>query len=398
MPETLAPSLLLSKAQSPSDQGGTRLQRVLYAIAMNPDRFATLEEQIFLLTRAFEERGEFFLPLWICDHVKGTPAVYEAAGLRAECLDLHHFRVRTLVQLVRLIHRERIELIHWSFTQPITNPYLWALSVLTPGVRHYYTEHTTGLGPPGPLATGVKRAIKKILYRRYARVIGVSQYVTNRLHDQGCASGLGTCLHFLNTERFRPDPAVRVEARQEFGATEHFIVIVASYLGYPKGHDVAIKAIERLPDAVRLWVVGRGADDSDRLRLEQLCRELGVAERVHFFGHQADVQRYMQGADCLVCPSRWGEAAGLVNIEAQACGLPVLASRVGGIPEYIQDGRTGFLFPPEDVQQLAEKIRLLHEDPALRQAMQREARAWAVEGFSFEKRIDNYFDLYRAPR
>jgi len=375
--------------------GDVRLQRVLYAVAMNPDRFASLEEQVFLLTRAFQERGEFFLPLWICDHVKGTPAVYEAAGLRAECLDLHHFRVRTLVQLVRLIHRERIELIHWSFTQPLTNLYLWALSVLTPGVRHYYTDHTSSSWPASLPARGVKRAIKKILYRRYASVVGVSQYVTNRLQDQGCASGLGTCLYFLNTERFRPDPAVRAAVRQEFSASDHFVVVVVAYLVPAKGVDVAIKAIAQLPDPVRLWVVGGGQESA---RLQELCREKGVAERVHFFGHQADVHRYLQGADCFVCPSRWGEGAGIVNLEAQACGLPALGSRIGGIPELIRDGRTGFLFPSEDFGQLAAKIRLLHEDPALRQAMQREARAWAVEGFSFEKRIEDYFDLYRAPR
>jgi len=366
---------------------------------MNPDRFASMEEMIFLLTRASQERGDFFLPLWICHHVKGTPAVYEAAGLRAECLDLYHFRLRTLMQLVRLICRHRIELIHWSFTQPLTNPYLWALSVLTPRVRHYFTDHTSGPWPPSPPARGIKRAVKRLLFKRYARVFGVSQYVTDRLREQGCPSDRAVNSgYFINTGRFRPDPAVRAAVRQEFGATEHFIVIVASYLGYNKGHDVAIKAIERLPDPVRLWVVGRGADDSDRLRLEQLCRELGVAERVHFFGHQADVQRYMQGADCFVCPSRWGEAAGLVNLEAQACGLPALGSCVGGIPELIRDGRTGFLFPSEDFGQLADKIRLLHEDPALRQRMQREARAWVVENFSLEKRIEGFLDLYRAPR
>src|SRR5262245_11790038 len=95
-------------------QATGRLRRVMYAIAMNPDRFASLDEQVFQLTRAFQERGQFFLPLFICDHRTGNPPIYEAAGLRAECLDLHHFRFRTLWRLVRLIRRNRIELIHWS--------------------------------------------------------------------------------------------------------------------------------------------------------------------------------------------------------------------------------------------------------------------------------------------
>ena len=115
------------------------------------------------------------------------------------------------------------------------------------GVSFYPSGEALLHGPYlGPLAAestgeGVKLAVKGFLYKRYAKVIGVSQYVTDRLRDQGCSSDLKTCHHFLNTERFRPDPAVRAEVRRELGALEHFVVIVASYLGYPKGHDVAIK-------------------------------------------------------------------------------------------------------------------------------------------------------------
>ncbi|MGP0067392.1 MAG: glycosyltransferase family 4 protein [Isosphaeraceae bacterium] len=378
-------------------EGGVRLQRVLYAIAMNPDRFASMEEQIFLITRAIQERGGLFLPLWICGHRTGNPPVYEAAGLRAECLDLHHFRLRTLVHLVRLIHHHRIELIHWSFTQPTTNPYLWALSVLTPRVRHYFTDHTSRGLPLAPPARGVKRAVKELLYRRYARVLGVSRYVTDHLRDQGCTADLSTCRYFLNTERFQPDPAMRAAVRQEIlpGGSDHFVVVVVAYLVPAKGVDVAIRAIAQLPDPVKLWIVGGGPESA---RLQELCRELGVADRVRFFGHQADVQRYLQGADCFVCPSRWGEAAGIVNLEAQACALPVLGSRIGGIPEYIQDGRTGFLFSPEDDRELAGKIRLLYEDSALRQEMQRAARTWTVEDFSPENRLEAFLELYRVPR
>ena len=65
----------------------------------------------------------------------------------------------------------------------------------------------------------------------------------------------------------------------------------------------------------------------------------------------------LQAADCAVCPSIWSEAAGLVNLEAQACGLPVIARRIGGIPELVEDGRTGFLFTPGDHRELAERLR-----------------------------------------
>ena len=147
-----------------------------------------------------------------------------------------------------------------------------------------------------------------------------------------------------------------------------------------------------LPPFVKLWVVGGGEQLTP---LQNLCQELELTDRVRFFGHQPDVQRFLQAADCFVCPSRWGEAAGLVNLEAQSSGLPAIASRIGGIPEYICEGQTGFLFTPEDDRDLAEKIRLLCDDQELCQTMQRSARKVAVERFSSEVCLDDFLSLYR---
>jgi glycosyltransferase involved in cell wall biosynthesis len=369
-----------------------RLQRVLYAIAMNPDRFASLEEQIFLLTRAFGEQGGFFLPLFICDHRTGNPPVYEQAGMRAECLDLHRFRLRTLWRLVRLIRRERIEVIHWSFTQPLTNPYLWALTFLVPGLTHYFIDQTSRPLPLSRPAKGMKRKFKEFLYKRYSKVFGVSQYVTDHLREHGCSSDLSTCRQFLNTGRFRPDPVARSLNRKEFGAGEDFIVLVVAYLVPAKGVDIVINAMQHVPCGIKLWIVGHG-EEAESLR--RLTQELGLTEHVRFFGHQSNIQRFMQAADCFVCPSRWGEAAALVNLEAQACGLPTIGSDVGGNPEYILNGRTGFIFPSEGAEPLAEKIRIIYENPSVRHEMQKEARSWA-ENFSHQRRMEGLLNLYRV--
>ena len=398
MSQALAPFAPATAAQLPVDRSGARLRRVLFAIAMNPDRFASLEEQIFVLTRIFRERGELFLPLWICDHRTGNPPVYEAAGLRAECLDLHRFRIGTLAKLVRLIRREHIELIQWSFTQPLTNPYLWALSVLTPSGEALL--HGPYLGPLAAESTGEGRQ---------TRGQGVSLQAIRQGHRREpiCYRPPPRSRLFVGPEDLSPFSQHRAIPSRPGGAGR----------GAPGVRRVGALRRDRrflpwLPQGTRRRNQGapepagadsalgrrQGADDSDRLRLQQLCRQLGVADRVRFFGHQPDVERYMQAADCFVCPSRWGEAAGFVNIEAQACGLPAVGSRVGGVPELIQDGRTGFLFPCEDDRQLADKIRVLYEDPARCRAMQRAAREWVVERFSPDSRIDDFLDLYRAPR
>ena len=117
---------------------------------------------------------------------------------------------------------------------------------------------------------------------------------------------------------------------------------------------------------------------------------------VAFLGNRAEVQPFIQAADCLVCPSIWQEAAGLANIEALACGVPVVASRIGGIPEIVDHGTTGLLFAAGEPDELAAAIRRLAADPDLRRKMGEAARTAAVERFSAERRLCEFLDFYRG--
>ena len=104
----------------------------------------------------------------------------------------------------------------------------------------------------------------------------------------------------------------------------------------------------------------------------------------------------MRAADCFVCPSMWQEAAGLVVLEALACGVPVIASAVGGIPEYVEDGKNGFLCPPGAPRELTACVRRLLDDRETLSVMSRMARSMAVERCSVATRLDEYFELYRS--
>ena len=176
----------------------------------------------------------------------------------------------------------------------------------------------------------------------------------------GCGPGVERARHFINTDRFRPSGPVRREMRTELGVGNEFVVLVVAHLIAEKGVDVAIRSIAELPDCVELWIVG-GGKEADELRT--LAERVGAASKTRFLGNQRRVERFMQAADCLACPSIWDEAVGLSNLEALASGLPVVASAVGGIPEFIRDGHNGYLFERGDGAGMVQAIERLKVDP-----------------------------------
>lgn len=368
------------------------LPRVAYALALDPSqKFGSMEEQIVLLAERFRADGSLFVPLFICDPSAATTQFHDR-GIDAHCLDLQRLSWGTLQSLRRILQGQAIDLVHWNFVAPLANPYVWALSAAMPRVRHWFTDHNSRLFPLQPPPRGVNKLAKQILLRRYGRVVCVSHYVQECLTAQAVWPNLVNLLHFINTDRFCPDESERKRLRGAMNLGNEFVLLAVGQLIREKGIDVAVRALAELPANVVLWIIGGGPQEAS---LRQLIDNLGLQNRARLLGLQKHVQPYLQAADCFVCPSLWGEAAGLVNIEAQACGTPVIASRIGGIPEYVADGKTGLLFAPGDHHELANCVRRLSADPELRHDFGRAARAHAVAQFSQNARLDEWLDLYR---
>ena len=149
-----------------------------------------------------------------------------------------------------------------------------------------------------------------------------------------------------------------------------------------KGHDVLIRAMQILKTTVpeaKVEFVGEGANKETLIKLAQ---ELGVSDRCIFAGRVPNVEvlRRMATAAVTVVPSLT-EAFGLVNIESFAVGTPVVASRVGGIPEIFHNEQEGFLVPPGDPQALADKLAILLTDAELRETKGRAARERFLDRF-----------------
>lgn len=148
---------------------------------------------------------------------------------------------------------------------------------------------------------------------------------------------------------------------------------------HQKGFDVLIRAMADVSDSYDLILAG---DGPDRASLEALAHELGLSDRVVFPGRlaPADVRRYMKGAKVFVLPSRH-EPFGIVNLEAMTSGTPVVATRVGGVPEFVIDGQTGRLVDPDDMVAMARLINLSLD-------AKQETAAIACRGFEAAQNFD----------
>lgn len=193
----------------------------------------------------------------------------------------------------------------------------------------------------------------------------------------------------VDTDRFTPSPP-SAEIRQRLGWTDRKVVLTVGRLQRRKGHDVLIGALpeirKRVPE-VLYAIVGEG---EERAALEQRARSLGVADAVQFLGEVGDdelVDCYRQ-CDLFVLPNREIagdiEGFGLVLLEAQACGRPVVAGDSGGTAETMDPGRTGLLLSCRHPEELAGPLGELLADDRRLETMAHSARRWVEERFGWD--------------
>jgi glycosyltransferase involved in cell wall biosynthesis len=167
------------------------------------------------------------------------------------------------------------------------------------------------------------------------------------------------------------------------------------------GRVVREKGLDRLLSALRLvrtpWRLVVDGDGMDLPRVKRLARRLGLEDRVEFVGwadRAAHLNLY-RDASVVVVPSMWPEPFGIVGIEAMSYGKPVVAFRVGGIPEWLEDNVTGFLVTPHDVNQMAEKIEFLLEHPDVAREMGMKGRDRVEREFTGQQHVARLLDIYQ---
>jgi L-malate glycosyltransferase len=236
-----------------------------------------------------------------------------------------------------------------------------------------------------------------LLNRRYDAVVGPAEAVLRQVRqcegDLRCATA---CVpNGVDTERFRPLPAAARRAAREALRLDPETCVFAcvARLVDVKRHCDLLRAYARIGRArpSELWLIG---DGPLRGGLEQQAREAGIAATVRFLGERRDVDALLPLCDAFVLASR---TEGLSNavLEAMACGLPVVATAVGGQAELVEDGVTGLLVPARSPVRLAFALEELLHAPIRSHRMGRQARERVLERFSLAAMVQGFEHLYR---
>jgi len=237
-----------------------------------------------------------------------------------------------------------------------------------------------------------KKEVSKTVLKNANAVIALTEDMKREI-KKICDRNIFVIPNGIDLKKF--ENLSRKEARSKLQIEEdEKIIIFVGTLRSVKGvkHLIqAMVAIGREDTRAKLMLVGNG---KERPGLEELVKELVLERQVSFIGRapNEDVPEYMVASDVFVLPSL-SESFGIVNLEAMASGLPIVASKVGGLPEIVRDGKNGFLVEPKNPEQIAEKVLLLLGNDELRRSIS-EINKEKAKDYSWERVADRLEKVY----
>jgi glycosyltransferase involved in cell wall biosynthesis len=306
---------------------------------------------------------------------------------------------RSIIRLAALIRSERPHILH---THTAKAGAIARAAALLAGARRPIVVHTFHghvlKGYFDPVRTAFFRQVERILARASDVLVAVSPEVRDELVDLGVAPREKFAVIRLGIplEERLGDATVDLDYRHLLGIPPRAFVVgwVGRMTGVKDTGSVLeiVRAARELGVDAVLCMVG---DGPDRERLEQLAHDLEIARACFFVGYQPEVAGFYRLFDAFVLTSV-NEGTPVSAIESLASATPVIANRVGGVPDVIRDGTDGFLVEPGDVSGAAEKLAALAINPDLRTTLGDSGKARVLERYSVARLVDDVDRLYRA--
>ena len=287
--------------------------------------------------------------------------------------------LRSLTRLTRLIKTLRPDIIH---THSAKAGFLGRLAGAEQGIPVVHTPHAFPfLMEGGRCKKNLYRFLERLVQPKTAALIAVSQEEARAARELGFPPE--RIHHIPNGTRYPSVSAPATAPRRTIG--------FFGRLCRQKGPDLLLRAIAGLD--IETYIHGSGEDEAT---LREQCQRLGIGHRVHFMGGcpQGEVVDAMRKYAVIAVPSRW-EGFPYVMLDAFAAGVPVVATRVGGIPDSVQDGTNGLLVPADDTSTLAAALETLLNDPTRCHALATAAQQTLL-AYTLGDIVDKTENVYRA--
>jgi len=371
-----------------SASGLERRMKIVQVLA--PAEFGGLEEVVALLAGGLVQRGS---DVHVALVDRGGDAARQYGGRLAQRGVPHtllrvstrrYLGERRAVAALCRTHRPDIAHFHGYRCDVLGGP-----AARAEGIATVSTAHGFAFGGRG-FKNDVYEYLQRRALRRFAAVIAVSQPIVEQLVRDGVAAHR---VHLIrNAWSPRGVPLDRPAARARLGVPpEARLVGWVGRLTGEKGADVLLRAIANIPELpVSVSIVGEG---TDRTALEALAQQLGIGERIRWHGIVPEAAELFPAFDVFAISSRT-EGTPIVLFEAMACEVPVVSTRVGGVPDVVSDGEA-ILVPREDPVALAHGIRRVFADPAGANARARRARSRLETEFAPGAWLDRHDQVYQ---
>ncbi len=348
------------------------------------------------LGRELAERGHsvhfisYALPTRLCE-LGERISFHEVEMFDYPLFEFPPYDLALASKIIEVAEMEQLDLMHMHYAIPHATAAYLAREMLR--VKRYLPFVTTLHGTDITLV-GARKSFMPITRFSIAQsdaVTAVSTYLaeeTCRIFGQDQVEVIP---NFINSSQYwrRPNEDLRATLAQP---DESILMHVSNFRPVKRIED-CIHAFAQVRKSLRARLVMCG-DGPSREGAERLAADYGLADDVLFIGQVPNIADFLSVADILLVPSET-ESFGLAALEALACEVPVIATRVGGLGDVVLEGETGYLVEVGDIKTMAERAVDLLQDDKKRRHMGARGRAWAIERYNTERVIPQYIDLYQ---
>ncbi len=367
-------------------------------MVLNSMGFGGVTEVVFQLLRALpREEFDFHLCTLKPDDEADPDRLerFASLGVPVQCAAPSGGKFEMIAGVADWVDKSRIGILHTHSFRPNIYGRLGGLLKRQTGLRilpHYHNQYDDKWDSE-PELLALERHLAESSDAAIAVSRSVQEHVAERLAIDASRIEIVPNGVAANEYQF----ADRAEARRQLGIKEGARVFgLVGRICHQKGQDIfveaAIKTAAEMPDAEFL-MIGDIEDEKLHRRLSQRILKVGLVERIRFTGHRSDMALVYSALDCVVAPSRW-EGFGLMLIEAMAAGKPVIAARVGAIPEVTVENETALLVPPESASELAGAMTRIGQDAQLRAGLGA-AGIVRQQGFGWQESAARIVSIYQ---